>query len=499
MAAADLLSQRSPAVRSRPGYASLAQAPATPSSPHTPLLSRSLSSQYGSPSSYRTEDDHVVYEIGARYLRAGFAGESAPKAIWKFGPETSKRSGDFNRWLDSSLRTAGIDSISDWELWDYDVKNLDLGLVEAKLERALRVLHARQLMLDLRSRSAILTLPPCLPNALIGLVLKAIFTGVNSPKSVYLMSSPVVVAVGAGLRSALVVDIGWHETTVTAVYEYREVLQRRSIRGGKMLARQARRMLQSVKKTTNHLPFPTVDDLCTRYLWCRPLLSQANEPESRDVEIALDAGGSTSVPFQSLSTPVEAAFFGTTSGTDTSDDHDLAVPTLIWRTLLALPFDVRSICLSRIVVTGDASHMPGLKPRLIQEVEALVEKHGWDPILKHGKASNVKLTESAKLALGTGTAMPVGSDSPKVEDEVDEGLQGSAAQVDTERDEITEKLEREAARSRSIHMKGSTRGIDSLGAWAGASLVGALRLEGTIEIKKEDFLKSGMNVIGYPI
>ncbi|TDZ29677.1 Serine--tRNA ligase [Colletotrichum spinosum] len=40
---------------------------------------------------------------------------------------------------------------------------------------------------------------------------------------------------GAGMRSALVVDLGWAETVVTSVYEYREMRTSRTVRGGKML------------------------------------------------------------------------------------------------------------------------------------------------------------------------------------------------------------------------------------------------------------------------
>ena len=52
---------------------------------------------------------------------------------------------------------------------------------------------------------------------------------------VSLVSTATMAAVGAGVRSALVVDMGWEETVITSVYEYRELRTTRTTRAGKML------------------------------------------------------------------------------------------------------------------------------------------------------------------------------------------------------------------------------------------------------------------------
>ncbi|KAJ3943879.1 uncharacterized protein N0V96_006812 [Colletotrichum fioriniae] len=60
-----------------------------PASPHTP--SRNISSTFGSPSSLRAEEDIIVIELGSRFIKLGFAGEPAPKAVLSLGPEQLRR------------------------------------------------------------------------------------------------------------------------------------------------------------------------------------------------------------------------------------------------------------------------------------------------------------------------------------------------------------------------------------------------------------------------
>src|SRR5215471_18176709 len=62
-------------------------------SPHTPLQQRAVLSPYSSSpgSSFRQEEDAVILELGSRWLRAGFEGDSAPICVVGFGPEERRR------------------------------------------------------------------------------------------------------------------------------------------------------------------------------------------------------------------------------------------------------------------------------------------------------------------------------------------------------------------------------------------------------------------------
>ena len=81
-----------------------------------------------------------------------------------------------------------------------------------------------------------IVLPPALPTPLLSTTLDTLFERFDSPY-ISLHSAPVASAVAAGLRSGLIVDLGWAETRIISVYEYREVCTTRSIRGGKLLVR----------------------------------------------------------------------------------------------------------------------------------------------------------------------------------------------------------------------------------------------------------------------
>ena len=91
----------------------------------------------------------------------------------------------------------------------------------------------RYLLVDSRPRRMNLVLPSGLPLPLLSAVLDTLFANFQPP-TISLMSAPVLTTVAAGLRSALIVDIGWAETVVTGVYEFREVQCTRSVRASKV-------------------------------------------------------------------------------------------------------------------------------------------------------------------------------------------------------------------------------------------------------------------------
>lgn len=108
--------------------------------PRTPLRSMSsIASNFNSPASLRAEDEVLIIEFGSRKLRVGFAGDAVPKGVVTFGPEHTRRVGDFRRWdigHTDEWRKSGWGD--DCELWRGDVRGLDLGLVGDRMERGLR-------------------------------------------------------------------------------------------------------------------------------------------------------------------------------------------------------------------------------------------------------------------------------------------------------------------------------------------------------------------------
>jgi len=513
--------------------------PRTPRTPRTPILQRSISSQYGSPGSYRVEqEEYLVYELGARHLSAGFAGESRPRRVVRFDPDGARRAGDYRQY-DPDYARMKRRKTRDWgdgyELYRADLRKLDLALVEDKLERALRRIHLEHLQLDTKPRKVLLAVPSLLPAPLLEVVLKVLFNHQQQPPSVTMMTNPILACVGAGLRNALVIDVGWEETVVTAVGEYKEIHQRRSVRAGKALTREMGTMLdEEARNAEQHqalpIDFAKVEEVTGRLGWCKPLPGNPEtggsaENHAKSIPLPVPDGPITlSIPFERLSDPAESALFAGSDLSSDSDDHELPLHSLAYRVLLALPTDLRAMCVSRIVVTGGVSLLPSLKQRLLYELERLVEKRGWDPVHHYGSAS--PRTSGLPKRLGNIVRQPADipdrsdNTTPRPVDIPDRSENTTPRQSDivtphpppripspTKRQEapiphrerkhddvndpISRKAER-ATREQEQPVKGVVRGVETLGAWAGASLVASLRVKGVREVEREEFLKHGL-------
>ncbi|KAI9846700.1 MAG: hypothetical protein M1837_003755 [Sclerophora amabilis] len=538
-----------------------------PASPHTPT--RNFASLISSPStSLRGDEECLVIEFGSRYMRAGFAGENVPRCVLGFGPNEQRRVGDYRQWEmgyeDSWRRRKRKREWSEpHELWRMDLRGVDLGLVEDKIERAVRTAFTKFLLTDSKPRRVLLALPPDLPHGLISTLLTTLFTNFQSP-SITLISTPVLTTVAAGVRSALVVDIGWHETVITGVFEYREISCSRSIRArkmvtqemGKLLARQVRRARncedplenQDEPKIDaiypNEISFEECEEVIARLGWTRSGESnssyqsdvnaeQTSAPQSLGVSpqpqpMSLRSGSDThsndslitipllstqppttlNLPFAQLSTPVEVTFFpqdlssnfrSKTSATGRPsspsnrashpfDEDELPLPQLAYRALLCLPIDIRSTCVSRIIITGGGSTIPGVKSRLIAELQSLINESGWarvrgpTTITARNKKGEDGLQQPQKPEERGAPKSPTPNGDPAI----------PPSQQEPESDPITALLQsRTDANPQPTLPPGIARGVESLGSWAGGSLVAGLRIKGAVEIERERYLSGG--------
>lgn len=526
----------------RPGLSHLQR---EPGSPHTPQ--RTYSSAFSSPSaSFIREEEPLIFELGARHLAAGFAADSTPRYTLGFGPENSRRVGDYRRWLpeyeDKPPKKKQVYSWGeDHELWRMDLSNVDLGLVEDRIERAAREAHSKYLLLDAKSRRLFLILPSVLPHQLLSSALSTFFLNFQNP-SITLLSAPVLCTVAAGCRSGLVVDIGWSETVVTAIYEYREVYERRTTRAMKMLTMDMAKLLYrhvdqgglSPKSEDSEAAvdsklgsyFEPSEEVTTRMAWCRKqeessraLEPLENLPQELDrLIVAEDNPNKTTsenetqddpiisvpsplqprqvlqIPFSEFSKPVEEALLAPTKNPRELDDHEIPLHLLIYRSLLALPADIRAICMSRIIITGGGSNIPGLKPRLLQEVASLVRERGWDPI--YGKAADERRKRLKETSTNRGVGTPKLDQPPRsTEDEgpPSDALKSKLAGLEPqEPDPIEHKIRSEEAKGLRPTVSGVIRGVETLGAWAGGSLVAGLKIKGIVEVERESFLQYGL-------
>ncbi|KAJ6096282.1 hypothetical protein N7486_007028 [Penicillium sp. IBT 16267x] len=484
---------------------------ARPDSPHTPQQqlrsgNTSFASNTSPGSSFRNEDDAIIFEIGARWLRAGFEGSSSPVCVVGFGPEESRRAGDYRGWIagDSGARPSAqsVDA-EDWtreyELWRLDLRQTDLGLVEDKIERAFRETYNQYLLTDAGTSRLVLVLPSLMPHPLLSSLLSNLFSRWRFPSITLLPSAPMS-ATAAGLRSALVVDLGWAETTTTGLYEYREVTTKRSTRAMKAVLQELGRLLTSLapgceqdRASTDEISvgFKYCEEIASRLAWCKTE-AQNEIKDHLDQNVSIPSPTNPEqefieVPFSRLAEPVEKALFAPDVPESELDDEEKSIPLLVYNTLLTLPPDVRGTCMSRIVFVGGGARIPGLRQRILKDVSQLIHKHGWSPI--RGKVIE---RQRQRLALrvssptnGENQPTPTGTASSPQSEKLD------PSKDEPEVDFVEQKLRRQN-KDTPVPVQGILREIDSLGAWAGASLVTSLKIRGMVEIEREKFLQHGL-------
>ncbi|RBR26664.1 uncharacterized protein FIESC28_00524 [Fusarium coffeatum] len=462
-----------------------------PSAPHTPNRSSVAPvPSYGSPSTIRADDEIIVVEIGSRHVRVGFAGDTSPKASLQCSPEDQRRAGDFRGWQQSKP-AAGLQWSKEHEFWRYDLREIELGAFQDKLEPTLDIM----------------------------------FNRFQSP-TVSLMSTPTMSAISAGVRSALVIDMGWAETVVTSIYEYREVKTTRTVRGGKALLDSLYTTMEGLipgdhdatKKRA--IGFKECEDIMCRLMWCKPsefrsaqrqstqleTVDEQEEIEAESAQSGLPAGvaqisiNTASRPltvdlsFEKLSEICDDTFFDPSADRATFDDDELPLHLLLYKHLLQLPLDVRAICMSRIMFTGGCSNILGIKQRIIDDLTAIVKKRGWEPVF--GKVVD-KHRSTTRLHRQSSTTSPTEGSPPssKNEDEHDPSPKG-AADKKHEPDPIEAKVERQ--RETVPQMKGQIRVLKTLGPWIGGSLLCQLKVPAMAVIDREAWLQHGANGASRP-
>ncbi|KAJ3476494.1 hypothetical protein NLG97_g9112 [Lecanicillium saksenae] len=334
--------------------------------------------------------------------------------------------------------------------------------------------------------------------------------------------------VAAGVRSALVVDMGWSETVVTSVYEYREVKCTRSIRGGRSLLNKTYKLLHTVitgkdddeesRESGHVISFPECEDIMCRLMWCRGAAYKSAQRQSTQLDTVVEQDetepdtshprGDAKIPLQSTATPrnIDVSFekladvcddvmFDPSANTSAFDDNELPLHWLVYQHLLQLPLDVRAVCMSRIMFTGGCANILGIKERLIDEVSSIVDKRGWTPVT--GKGVD-RMRNSAQLRRSSAISRSVESPAPSESSDDTERSRSRPSSIATQTEE--DAIEAKLARNRQVfpQLKGQLRAVHSLGPWAGASLLCQLKIPAMATVDKELWLQHGANGASRP-
>ncbi|CAI7627304.1 unnamed protein product [Penicillium glandicola] len=447
----------------------------------------------------------------ARWLRAGFEGSSAPVCVVGFGPEDSRRAGDYRGWIQGSIGAARLPEpvdMEDWtrvyELWRPDSREVDLGLVEDKIERAFRETYNQFLLTDAGTSRLVLVLPSLMPHPLLSSLLSTLFSRWRFP-SVTLLSSAAMSATAAGLRSALVVDLGWAEATATAIYEYREMTTKRTTRSMKHLMQEMGLLLtglgsdgSQVTETADKISvgFAYCEEVVSRFAWCKSQTEEDTSSDEPDQKLSIPSPANPEdeymdVPFSCLAEPVEKVLFAPGIAEHELDDEEKSLPLLVYNTLLSLYPDARGTCMSRIVFVGGGSRIPGLRQRVLKEVSLLIDRHGWSPIRGKALERQRQRLEELRLSAQKASNKPEtpksnGEEAPSTDDEP-----ADPSKEVPEIDFVEQKLRRQN-RDIPVPIQGVLREVESLGPWAGASLTTSLKIRGMVEIEREKFLQHGL-------
>lgn len=378
------------------------------------------------------------------------------------------------------------------------------------------------LLIDSRPRRAGLVLDSAVPIPLLSSVLDIMFSKFQAPL-ISLLASPTMTTVAAGVRSALVVDLGWAETVVTSVYEYREVKCTRSVRGGKQLLEKTYQLLHGIlegkeqeqeqdsQDAERSISFQECEDIMCRLMWCRDAAyktaqrqstqldtvveqdeTQPDTPQPRgDAKVPLHSTASPqtiAVPFEKLADVCDDVIFDPSANPSSYDDNELPLHWLVYQHLLQLPLDVRAICMSRIMFTGGCSNILGIKERLVDEVSSIIDKRGWTPVTGKGvdRARN-----SAQIRRSSAISRTAESPAPSESSDDTERSRSRPSSIATQTEE--DAIEAKLARNRKVlpQFQGQLRAIHTLGPWAGASLLCQLKIPAMATIDKELWLQQG--------
>ncbi|KAF3909702.1 hypothetical protein AA313_de0208829 [Arthrobotrys entomopaga] len=146
------------------------------------------------------------------------------------------------------------------------------------------------------------------------------------------------------------------------------------------------------------------------------------------------------------------------------DESDYTLPYLVFLALLHCPVDVRAVCIPRIVITGGAANMPGLKTRILGDLKDLVEERGgWNIVKKRNAKGDERQKELVERK------------PKKVEVEM----------LQSEKDDLRIKYAKLGGVA-----PGTIRGVETMGAWVGGSIISGARIKGSVEIEREKFLST---------
>lgn len=423
-------------------------------------------------STFNSAPDAIVMELTPRSLCIGFEGEAGPQCCIRFRPEDGHRDTDMRPYLPGYVRPR--ESLETWgqgyELWQNDLQDFDLRFMSDRLERVVRHGFNTVLLTEIGVAKLVLVLPSLVPHPVLEAILQTMFGRWSFP-SITLQPGTAMALIGAGLRSGLVIDIGWEETVVTALFDLREVKAMRTTRGMKSFTRQFGDTIVSKLSSRCRFDVEYIEEVLLR-LGSEITTNQSDKTTSIEW-VTAEFTERIDLPVATLRELTKEQFFN--EGKDhRPDDHERPLHEVMYKCLLALPVDARSVCLSRLVFVGDGSQMTGLDSLVVEHVKQLVDEQNWSTV--QPKAA-VQRRQTTSILVQHGSRTVDARHSDRV---FGDGL-------------VEERYLKDKAKHSSRVVQGTTRQVSTLGSWAGASLLASLKVKSVVEVPRDQFLSHGLS------
>lgn len=309
----------------------------------------------------------VIIQIGARFIRAGFAGDATP--ILRTPTNAYDLSdAQINVTTSHSLETETNTTDPYFHgkfLWTYDLVDYDFAKLESLLERIIYNIYQNNLLVDAKKCKVLIIEPPFFPIPLKKTLTKVLLFHIHA-QSLRFYPEPVLSCVSAGSNNGLVVDVGWSQTTVTPIFDLRMMYTDIKVtkKGSRLFHEMVKEKLDNIEGCAGLSNFDLIEGLICDTFYCQ----MRNSVDTDIKEFQYD---SLTIPHRLRFELIEEFMFKEDPSNLDDDNHGL-IPMII-KTLENLPIDLRSELSSKIIITGGLSKIPGLKTRILEEIETKME------------------------------------------------------------------------------------------------------------------------------
>ncbi|CEP23163.1 unnamed protein product [Cyberlindnera jadinii] len=303
----------------------------------------------------------IIFDVGSRFVRAGFAGDAC--AIVR------RRTNVYD--LTDAQLTVRSDDACEGErgqeppqfLWTESMARVDPYRLECLLERIIHDVYENDLLVDPKRCKVLMLEPVMLPLPLKRALTRVILFHMHA-QSIRFLPASVMSVLASGATSGLVIDLGWNVTTVTPVFDLRQlyIYSKQTLRASRRIHNDIRKKLANLGLDTT---FEFVEQFLIECCYCGIGNHGTGDFTFNNSTIPQE------LRYQSIE---EILFPDEQDGTDDDDSQTLC--SLVEQVIKEVDIDLRTPLSSNIIIVGGLSNIPGIKTRIIYEINKRTKASG---------------------------------------------------------------------------------------------------------------------------